>query len=227
MVGSRAGSLLLWENASLKVTSMVSINLALLFPSRLLGFVTARAPSFFSPAICVFGPIIIIPATAPWIVLSINILSKLPGIHPLSYSVCIFQLFCPLGLTNVLLHSNTTFRVPSHTCHLGILSSQFSSEDSYIGIVFTSFSTDSNYESSADSQWVSNHSYYGWERFSHDRSRLYGPCALRLKPNCNNIGLVYSTLSLSLRSLHVGVLDWLCSKLFILYYLWNRWIMYY
>ena len=47
MEGSRAGLLLLWENASLKATSMVSINLALLFPSRLFGVVTARASSLF------------------------------------------------------------------------------------------------------------------------------------------------------------------------------------
>jgi hypothetical protein len=43
VMGSRAGSLLLWENESLKVTSMASISLALLFPFRLLGFVTAWA----------------------------------------------------------------------------------------------------------------------------------------------------------------------------------------
>ena len=68
MVESRAGSLLLWENAYLKVTSMASINLAPLFPSRLLGFVTARASNYYF-----FGHLRLsthyyphlIPATAP------------------------------------------------------------------------------------------------------------------------------------------------------------------
>ena len=49
MVGSRAGSLLLWENASLRVTSMVSIDLTLLFLLVFLGLLLLGLQvSFFS-----------------------------------------------------------------------------------------------------------------------------------------------------------------------------------
>ena len=150
-VWSRAGPLLLWENASLKVTSMVSINLALLFPSRLLGFVTARAWSLFF-----FRPFSsfdhsMIPATAPWIVLSISTLAKLPGIHLLSYfaTPAVSLNYC-LSVLPVFYSS----QAPRSVFHLTpvILLSQSSSEGiPYIGILFTSFSTDSNHESSGDS----------------------------------------------------------------------------
>ena len=159
VMANRAGSLPPWENASLKVTSMVLINLALLFPSRLLGFVTARAQVFFFSAICVFPPVIIhsmIPATAPWIVLSISTLSKLPGIHLHSYfaSLLYHSVIRSLGLTSVLLHLT-----PHSTFHLTpvILSSQFSSEDSYIGILIVS-SSESRIVGrfSQEYVWVSN-----------------------------------------------------------------------
>ena len=85
--GSRVGPLLLWENVSLKATSMVLIDLAPLLLSPLLGFVAVRIQKkkkSFSRHNCVIPPIIIhsmIPATASWIVLSINTPSKLAGVH--------------------------------------------------------------------------------------------------------------------------------------------------
>ena len=170
VMGSRAGPLPQWENASLKVTSMVSINLALSLPV-FLGLLLLGSIFFFPPAICVFPPVIIhslIPATSPWIVSSISTLSKLPGINLHSYFAILLyhSVILSLGLTSVLLHFNTTFHIRSHTCHSH---RNFHLRIPYIGILFTSLS-----ESSADSRKIMCELQIPWMgTFSHDSSRLY------------------------------------------------------
>jgi len=128
----------------------------------------------------------------------------------LRHSCCIIQLFCLLGLTSVLLHSNTTaafhltpvivWAFSHHNSHLRI---------PYIGILSTSSSTDSNHESSADSHKITFQITSMVGNISHDRSRLYDPCALCFKPNCITVLPFLSQTSIPSRS----------SKLFMLYYL--------
>ena len=197
MVGGLAESLLLWVNASSKVTSMVSINLALLFSSRLLGFATALASS----SIYVFPPLLF----TVWYLQPLRELFCLFASFPnflgftisptppslLHYSITVFS-----RPFHVLLHSNA---VPSHTCRGHFL----------ITFLICGFPTLESQSHLSPLTWVTNrrpalttlrvsNPFYGWEHFSHDRPRLY--CALCLKPNssCNNIVLVCSTLSFSI-----------------------------
>ena len=119
MVGGLIGPLLLWENASSKVISMASINLhhssSLVFLDLLLlGDFSSSLPR---PHVSFF-PIIIhsmIPATASWIVSSINTPFKSPGIHYL-----IWPSLDAVSFNHFSLFFAHLFRV---TCHMCILSS--------------------------------------------------------------------------------------------------------